>query len=62
MESDVAALEKPSTSRRGESERLEPEARETAAVEGGSHRQCSVVDMFSETALEESFAAAEEGY
>jgi hypothetical protein len=58
----VAALEKPSTRRRGENRRLDPEARETAAVEGGSHRRCSVVDMFSETALEESFTAAEGGY
>ena len=59
MGSDVAALEKPSTRRRGVSQRLDPEARERAAVAAGSHRQCSVVDMFSETALEESFTAAE---
>jgi hypothetical protein len=45
----------------GSRDELDPETRETALDEGGSYGACSVVDLFSETALGEPFTAAEGG-
>ena len=54
-------LEEPSTASRRRASRGRDRGPEKALVKGGNLRSCSVVVLFSETALEEPFTAAERG-